>query len=332
MKKNARLFSGIQPSGALHIGNYLGALVNWVRLQQDYECVYAVVDHHATTIEYDPAAFRQAIFDAAVALLAAGIDPERSKLYVQSMVPEHTELAWVFGTVTMYGDLGRMTQFKDKSAQHQHNTNVGLFTYPVLQAADILLYKASVVPVGEDQVQHLELSRDIARRWNRRFGDGFVPEPKPVLSPAKRILGLDGKGKMSKSKNNALELIATPEERWEKLKVAFTDPQRLRLKDPGRPEICNIFALHNAFSEADTIQSVEEDCRAGAIGCFKCKELLAEALERELGPVRDRALDWQGRPDDVWDVLRTGGRQCRVIARQTMEEVRAKMGLPGVVE
>jgi tryptophanyl-tRNA synthetase len=327
-----RVFSGIQPTGLPHLGNYLGAIQNWVKLQDEYACIYCIVDHHATTIDYDPAGFPRAIFETAVSLLAAGVDPSRSILYVQSMVPEHTELAWILSTTTMYGDLGRMTQFKDKSDQHKNNVNVGLFTYPVLQAADILLYRADAVPVGDDQVQHLELARDIARRWNRRFGEGFFPEPKPILSPARRVVGLDGTQKMSKSKDNTVGMLETPEERWERLKPAFTDPQRVRRKDPGRPEKCNIFSLHGYLSTAETIGRVDRECRTAEIGCFECKQLLNQSMETTLGPFREAARGWLARPDDVAAVLRDGGRQCRAIARTTMAEVRARMGLPGVVD
>lgn len=327
----ARVFSGIQPTGEPHLGNYLGAIENWVRLQDQYETIYCIVDHHATTIVYEPEAFRQSMFDLAVALLAAGVDPARTTLFVQSMVPEHTELAWVFNTVTMYGDLGRMTQFKDKSEQHQNNVNVGLFTYPVLQAADILLYRASHVPVGEDQLQHLELSRDIARRWNRRFDEGFFPEPGALLTPARRIVGLDGQAKMSKSKGNHLPLLDSAEERWQRLRGAYTDPQRLRRKDPGRPELCNMFSLHGYFTAAEVIERVDRECRTAEIGCFDCKGLLSAAMEERIGPIRDAAEDWKRRPDDVWDLLREGGRRARAIAQETMAHVRDAMGLPGIV-
>lgn len=327
-----RLFSGIQPTGSLHIGNYLGAITNWVRLQDEYECVISIVDHHATTLKYEPDDMRAKTLEMAIGLLASGIDPERSILYAQSMVPEHTELAWMLNTVTMYGDLGRMTQFKDKSAQHQQNVNVGLFTYPVLQAADILLYRAEAVPVGEDQVQHLELSRDIARRWNRRFGEGYFPEPKPVLSPARRIRGLDGQEKMSKSKGNTLELTESPEDRWDKLRQAVTDTQRVRLKDPGRPEVCNIFSLHGFFTDEAKREEIAEQCRSASIGCFACKQVLDASLEATLGPIRESAADWASRPDDVWDVLRAGGSRARAIARETMVGVRERMGLPAPAE
>lgn len=327
-----RLFSGIQPTGSVHIGNYLGAIKNWVQLQNEFESYICIVDHHATTVEYKPEAFRKATLDMAITLLAAGVDPDKATLYVQSMVPEHTELAWIFNTVTMFGDLGRMTQFKDKSQDNQHNINVGLFTYPVLQAADILLFQAEAVPVGEDQVQHLELSRETARRWNRRFGEGFFPEPTPHLSPAKRVMGLDGKSKMSKSKGNDLGITETEDERWAKLKTAFTDPQRLRLKDPGRPEICNIFALHGFFSNDNVIAKMDADCRSAEMGCFTCKKALNASMEDELGPIRERAEYYESRHDEVWDILRAGGGRARKVARETMVQVREKMGLPGVVE
>ena len=327
-----RLFSGIQPTGSLHIGNYLGAIKNWARLQHDYDSIFCIVDHHATTVEYEPEAFRAGILNMATAVLAGGVEPDKALLYVQSMVPEHTELAWIFNTVTMFGDLGRMTQFKDKSKDQQHNVNVGLYTYPVLQAADILLYKGAAVPVGEDQVQHLELARDIARRWNRRFGEGFFPEPEAHLTEAKRIMGLDGKMKMSKSKGNHIGIDEDPEQRWEKLKNAFTDPQRLRLKDPGRPEVCNMFAWHQFFSDRETIATVDQQCRAAEIGCFACKKRLNSSMEEELGPVRARLEFWRERPDEVWDILRAGAKKVREIAREVMSDVRHRMGLPGVVE
>ena len=327
-----RVFSGIQPTGAPHVGNYLGAILNWVKLQQSHDTIYCIVDHHATTVAYDPADFRAAILEMSIALLAAGVDPDRSIFYVQSMVPEHTELAWIFNTVTMFGDLGRMTQFKDKSEQNQNNVNVGLFTYPVLQAADILLYKAGWVPVGEDQVQHLELSRDIARRWNRRFTADYFPEPQPLLTPARRIIGLDGKQKMSKSKNNHLPLVDSFEERWERLRPAYTDPQRLRRTDPGDPGVCNMFSLHEYFSDQAIIDRVDRECRTAEIGCFDCKKLLNQSIEDEIGPIRDATERWRQRPDDVWDILRAGGARARAIARETMAHVREAMGLPGAVD
>jgi tryptophanyl-tRNA synthetase len=245
-----RAFSGIQPSGELHIGNYLGAVKNWVEMQKKYDLFVCIVDLHAITQPFDPGDLPQRIFDMALTLLAAGIDPEKCTLFVQSDVAEHSELAWVFMTVTPLGELERMTQYKDKSAR-QESVLAGLLNYPVLQAADILLYHAVAVPVGEDQVQHIELTREIARKWNGRFGDLF-PEPQAVVGDVRRVLGLDGQAKMSKSLGNTIGLLETEEEIWEKLRVALTDPQRKTRKDPGNPNKCNIFSLHRHISsEAD---------------------------------------------------------------------------------
>src|SRR5690242_1220091 len=221
----SRIFSGIQPSGELHIGNYLGAVKNWVKLQHEHESIICIVDYHAITVPYDPAVLRVRRYEMALSLLAAGIDPEVATLFVQSHVPAHTELAWILNTITPLGELERQTQFKEK-AQRQESIAAGLLNYPVLQAADILLYRANLVPVGEDQVQHLELSRVVARRWNAQFGRGedYFPEPQPALAPNRRIMGLDGQSKMSKSMNNTIGLLESPEEIWKKLRPAVTDP------------------------------------------------------------------------------------------------------------
>ena len=239
-----RLMSGIQPTGHVHIGNLEGAITNWVAMQHDYQATFvSIVDYHAVTIEYDVAEMSRRVLDLAAWIAAAGIEPgDDVCLFVQSDVPQHTELCWLLNTVTPMGELGRMTQFKDKSRAHATNINVGLFDYPVLQAADILIYRASVVPVGADQVQHLELSRDIARAWNRRYAhDGFrLPEPQPVLTPARRIVGLDGDAKMSKSKGNSIALADTPDMIWDKLRPAKTDVRRQRRTDPGEPDEFNL--------------------------------------------------------------------------------------------
>jgi tryptophanyl-tRNA synthetase len=217
-----RLFSGIQPSGEVHIGNYLGAIKNWIKLLDDYDCIFSIVDYHAITIEYEPCEMQKRIINAAATNIAAGLDPDRCIIFVQSQVPEHTELTWILNTLTPMGHLERMTQFKDKAGQNEKNVNVGLFDYPVLQTADILLYKGCAVPVGEDQVQHIELSREIARKFNTRYGE-FFPEPQHILSNAPRIMGLDGKNKMSKSMNNYISLIEEPDAIWKKLSSAVTD-------------------------------------------------------------------------------------------------------------
>ena len=338
----SRIFSGIQPSGSLHIGNYLGAVKNWVDLQHKYESFFCIVDYHAITVPYEPADLRARTLDMALSLLAAGLDPTKCTLFVQSMVPEHTELAWIFNTLTPLGELERQTQFKDK-ASREESVPAGLLNYPVLQAADILLYRAELVPVGEDQVQHLELSREIARKWNARFDvpaaaknmlrtgeieqPGFFPEPKALLTPAKRIMGLDGQAKMSKSLGNTIDLLESPESVWEKLRPAVTDPKRVRRSDPGTPEVCNIYHLHKAFSPPATVEHVAVQCRTAGWGCLDCKKVLHESMEKELAPIRTRAKQLAAEPKKVTKTLSAGAEHAKVVARDTMGEVKKKMGL-----
>jgi tryptophanyl-tRNA synthetase len=325
------VFSGIQPTGTVHIGNYLGALANWVRLQNEHRCYFAVVDYHAMTIEYDPREMPARVLETVVMLLAVGVDPERAALFVQSQVPEHTELAWILNTVTPMGELERMTQFKDKSRQNAQNINAGLFSYPVLQAADILLYKGTRVPVGEDQVQHLELCREVARRFNARFGETF-PEPQPILAATPRILGLDGQAKMSKSLGNAIYLDEEEAELRKKLKSAFTDPSRLRKSDPGHPEICNVYTLHGFFSAAERRAEIERACKSAELGCVDCKRELADRMVEVLGPIRERAIELRARPDVVRQVIAAGGERCRRVAQETMREVRERTGLGPIAQ
>lgn len=329
----ARLFSGIQPSGELHIGNYLGAVKNWVALQRQHEAFYCIVDYHAITAPYDPAELRERTYDMAVSLLASGIDPEIATLFVQSMVPEHTELAWIFNTVTPLGELERQTQFKDKAAR-QESIMAGLLNYPILQAADILLYRAELVPVGEDQLQHLELSREIARKWNARFATaqpgqegGFFPEPRALVTPAKRIMGLDGQVKMSKSLGNTIGLLEEPEPIWEKLRPAVTDPKRVRRTDPGTPEVCNIFHLHKAFNPPATVEHVAVQCSTAGWGCIDCKRVLFDGMNAELAAIRQRAGEVKQKASYVEDVLADGADRARKVARETLQEVKERMGL-----
>ncbi len=324
----ARVFSGIQPSGELHIGNYLGAVQNWVKLQSQHDCLFSVVDLHAITQAYEVATLPHRTLEMAVGLLAAGLDPARCILFVQSHVPEHTELNWLLNTVTPLGELERQTQFKDK-AQRQESVPAGLLNYPVLQAADVLLYVATLVPVGEDQLQHLELMREIARRWNARFGTGGgfqFPEPQALLSTAKRVLGLDGQAKMSKSLGNTISLFDPPETIWGKLRPAATDPARVTRKDPGNPDICNIFTIHQGFSPPDTQTQVAHNCRTAGWGCLDCKRVLADNMIATLGPIRERAQELRSHPERVREVLRSGAAKARTIARGTMAEVRRRMG------
>ena len=321
-----RIFSGIQPSGELHIGNYLGAVQNWVQLQDRYECIYCIVDLHAiTSASYDAGALAERTREMALGLLASGIDPDRATLFVQSHVPEHSELTWLLNGVTPLGELERMTQFKDKAGQLE-SVPAGLLNYPILMAADILLYRADLVPVGEDQVQHLELSRELARRWNAQFSAGFFPEPQPLLTATRRIMGLDGHGKMSKSRGNTIGLLDSPEEIWARLRPAVTDPARVTIKDPGTPEICNIFHLHRAFSPPDVVDEVAANCRGAKWGCIQCKRVLAEHMETVLRPIRERAAELQAREGMVDEVLAAGAARARSLAGETLREVRERMG------
>jgi tryptophanyl-tRNA synthetase len=322
-----RIFSGIQPSGELHIGNWLGAVQNWVNLQRSYESLIGIVDLHAITGKYDKDTLAQRTRDMAIGLLAAGIDPEQATLFVQSHVPQHSELQWLLNSVTPLGELERMTQFKDKSQKFE-SVPAGLLNYPVLMAADILLYRADLVPVGEDQVQHLELTREIARKWNAEFGRGeaFFPEPQPILTEAKRITGLDGQAKMSKSLDNTIGLLDTPDEIWRKLRPAKTDPARVTRKDPGNPEICNIYHLHKYFSPPETVSLVAENCRGAKWGCLDCKRVLADNMIATLAPIRERALQLQEAPDRVNEILADGAATARRHAAETMGEVRDRMG------
>jgi tryptophanyl-tRNA synthetase len=326
----SRIFSGIQPSGELHIGNYLGAVKNWVGLQHQFDTFICVVNYHAITIPYAAEDLRRRTHEMAVGLLASGIDPEQATLFVQSMVPEHTELAWIFNTVTPLGELERQTQFKEKAAR-QEQVMAGILNYPVLQAADILLYRADIVPVGEDQVQHLELSRVIARNWNARFSpdEPYFPEPQARLTPTRRIVGLDGQAKMSKSLGNTVGLMDTAEEIWEKLRPAVTDPARQRKTDAGEPERCpTIYQLHRAFSSADTVLEVEANCRGANWGCIECKKVLHAGMVAELAPIRERAAELEADPSRVIEALARGAVKARAVAAQTMADVKMKMGLP----
>ena len=320
------VFSGIQPSGELHLGNYLGAIRNWVSLQEKYRSLFCVVDLHAITQPYDVPEMRRRTLDMATDIMACGVDPDKATLFVQSHVPEHTELSWILSTVAGFGELSRMTQFKDKAERQADNINVGLFTYPVLQTADIVLYKAKHVPVGADQVQHLELAREIVRKFNARWGDTF-PEPAPLLSSTPKILGLDGQAKMSKSIGNTISLGEADASITAKLKVAATDPARVKRTDPGNPDVCNVNTLHTFFSDAPTLAWVREGCTTAGIGCIQCKTKLAENVIAHLAPIRERKRELQANPGRVEEALREGARKARAIAQETLAQVREKIGL-----
>ena len=321
------LFTGIQPTGEIHLGNYFGAIANWVRLQHDYTSFISIVDLHAVSIPYEPAEMPRRVLDLATTLYACGIDMERTTLFVQSEVPGHADLTWLFNTITPLGELERMTQFKDKRDQFRATVNVGLLDYPVLQAADILLYKGEVVPVGEDQVQHVEFTREVARHFNARYGQTF-PECQALLTATPRVLGLDGDAKMSKSKGNTIGILETPEQIWAKVGPAKTDPARVRRTDPGTPEKCTIWSYHLLVTPEDQKKEIHDGCTTAGIGCIDCKKRFQANLMKILDPIRERYEELAGsRKQEVADRLESNGAQCRAVAAATMLEVKEKMGL-----
>jgi tryptophanyl-tRNA synthetase len=325
------LFTGIQPTGFLHLGNYYGAVRNWVELQRRYKSYISVVDYHAVTVQYDPAALPGMVFDMALGLYACGIDMEKTTLFVQSEVPGHAELAWIFNTVTPLGELERMTQFKDKAQQNRRNINVGLLDYPVLQAADILIYKGEAVPVGEDQVQHVEFAREVARKFNARYGRTF-PECQAILTDTPRIMGLDGDAKMSKSKNNYIALMESREEIWAKVRIAKTDPARIRRADPGTPELCNLYSYHKLVTGPSRLEEIQSGCRSAGIGCIDCKKIMLDNLMQVLDPIRERYHELGAKRERVRELLDSNAASCRRVVRSTLLETKEKMGLNPVWE
>lgn len=322
-----RVFSGMRPSGQLHLGNYLGALKNWVKLQNEAESIFCIVDYHAITTPFEPKEMKKNILEMAKNYLAAGIDPQKSILFVQSAVPEVTELTWILNSLTPIGELNRMTQFKDKSKQHSESTNIGLLDYPVLMAADILLYKAEAVPVGEDQTQHIELTRTLARKFNHAYGQTF-PEPKTILTEAKRVMSLkDPSKKMSKTGDEGIALTDSPEIIWKKLSTAMTDPARIKKNDPGEPTKCNIFSLHQLLTDEKTKKEITTKCRQAEIGCLECKKILAENITKELAPFREKYIELSKNEDRVWQILADGAQRAKKIASETLTEVKKKIGL-----
>ncbi|MEO0184551.1 MAG: tryptophan--tRNA ligase [candidate division WOR-3 bacterium] len=324
--KKGNVFSGIQPSGRLHIGNYVGAMRNMIALQDDYQCVYGIVDYHAITVPFQPQEMEERIFNCAVDYIAAGIDPENSILMLQSTVSEHTELAWILNTITPISWLTRVPTFKEKREQNPDYVNMGLLDYPVLMASDIILYKSVVVPVGEDQIPHLELTREIVRRFNSYFGETF-PEPKEYLGKVSKILGLDGVNKMSKSLDNCIYLDENKESIWNKLSTATTDTNRKRRSDPGNPEVCNIYTIHLAFSKQEDIDYCSRECRKAGIGCLDCKKILLENLYKKLRPIQEKQEELKKKPEYIRGVLENGRMRAKEIARATMNEVYEKIGI-----
>jgi tryptophanyl-tRNA synthetase len=322
------VLSGLRPTGRVHLGNYFGAIKNWVELQDAYACYYFVADWHALTTDYaDTSNIGAATMDAAADWLAAGLDPERSVLFVQSLVPEHAELHLLLSMLTPLGWLERVPTYKDqiKQLENKDLSTYGFLGYPVLQTADIIIYRAHFVPVGEDQVAHLEISREITRRFNGFYGEVF-PEPQPLLTKAARVPGLDGR-KMSKSYGNDIGLTESPDSIRAKCMQMFTDPQRLRRSDPGRPEVCNLFRFHELVSSPEIRERVDHECRNAVIGCVQDKKLLADILIDYLAPFRARRAELLRDPDTIMDILVEGSRKARERARETMDHVRAAVKL-----
>jgi tryptophanyl-tRNA synthetase len=321
-----RILSGMRPTGPLHLGNYMGALDNWTRLQDAYECFFSIVDWHSLTTDYaDPSSIRENVIEVATDWLAAGIDPERSTVFIQSLVPQHAELHLLLSMIVPVPWLERVPTYKEQqqNLSGKDLSTYGFLGYPLLQTADIIIYKANAVPVGEDQAPHIEVAREIVRRFNNLYGDVF-PEPQTLLTESKRIPGTDGR-KMSKSYGNAIYLKDEPEAVKQKLRPMVTDPARKRRTDPGDPDICPVFDLHRAFSPVETREWAAAGCRSAGIGCLDCKAKLAEHMLERLAGVHSRRPEFAKRPDTVWDVLVEGSRKAREVAEATMEDVRGAM-------
>ena len=320
------LLSGLRPTGRVHLGNYFGAVRNWAQLQDRYRCYYFIADWHALTSDYaDPSRIREATFEATADLMAAGIDPQKSVIFLQSEVKEHAELHLLLSMVTPLPWLERVPTFKDQQEQLQEKdlNTYGFLGYPLLQTADIIIYRADWVPVGEDQGAHLELSREIVRRFNNFYGPVF-PEPQPLFTATPKVPGLDGR-KMSKSYGNTIPLTAPPDEIRALVSTMFTDPNRIRRSDPGNPDICNLFQFHKLFSDDATIARVDHECRTAQIGCVQDKKLLAEIMVESLHPIRARREEINRDPSIVWDALREGSRKARERTGETLELVRKAM-------
>jgi tryptophanyl-tRNA synthetase len=327
-QKKGRVFSGARPTGRQHLGNYLGAIKNYVALQDEYDCIYCIVDLHALTTVEDTLNLRQNTMDMALDFLAAGIRPDETIMFIQSHVPQVAELHLILSMVSPLGKLTDLPTFKDKVRDQPDNVNYGLVGYPVLMTADIVLYKANLVPVGIDQAPHLEYARETVRSFNYRYHTNVLIEPQMKNTEIPLVLGIDGERKMSKSLNNHIEIAATPEETIKRVMQMKTDPHRILRTDPGNPDICNVFTMHKIFSSPDEIAMVDRECRRAGIGCVDCKALYAKNLNTHLAPFRERRNELAKSPDYVLGVLDDGARRARAIAEQTMAEVRQAVGLP----
>jgi len=330
-KTRKRVLSGMRPTGKLHLGNYVGALQNWVGMQDQYECYFCVVDWHALTTDYaDTSRVKENSLEVAFDWLAAGLDPEKSVLFLQSHVPAHAELHLLLSMITPLGWLERVPTYKEQreNIKDKDLGTYGFLGYPVLQAADILVYKADCVPVGEDQVAHVELTREIARRFNSFYGgtNAVFPEPQTLVTLAAKLPGTDGR-KMSKSYGNTI-MLADPEPVVrQKLKTMVTDPARVRRSDPGNPDVCPVGDLHKIFSSKETMAKVYEGCRSAGIGCIECKSWAADALVQLLNPMQERRKKFEENPRLAWDILEAGSERARQVTGETMKRVRDAMGM-----
>ena len=327
-----RVLSGMRSTGKLHLGNYVGALDNWVRMQTEYDCFFFVADWHALTTDYaDTSRIKQNSLEVLLDWLAAGLDPERCTMFIQSHVPQHAELHLLLSMITPLGWLERVPTYKEQreNIQEKDLGTYGFLGYPVLQAADILIYKGDFVPVGEDQVPHVELTREIARRFNMFYSrkrSYVFPEPQPLLTPAAKLPGTDGR-KMSKSYGNTILLTDPEPVVRQKLKTMVTDPARVRRSDPGNPDVCPVGDLHKIFSDRATLAKVDEGCRSAGIGCIECKGWAADALVSILNPMQLRRKKYEDNSRLAWDILEAGSARARKVASATMDEVRDAMGM-----
>ncbi len=322
-----RVLSGMRPSGKLHLGNYLGALKNWLMLQDKYECFYCIVDWHALTSDYaDTSELKSNILQIGIDWLAAGLDPERSTLFIQSRVPEHAELHLLLSMITPLAWLERVPTYKEQQQEIKDKdlSTYGFLGYPLLQTADIIIYKAQYVPVGVDQVPHIELSREIVRRFHALYGKEVFPEPNVLLTETPKVPGLDGR-KMSKSYGNAIYLSDPPEVIREKLRTMMTDPARARRQDPGNPDVCPVFAFHKVYSTTEEISRVNKECRTAEIGCVECKQILTKNLLEEMREMHERRQIYASKPALVREIFEEGSKRARRVAQETMEQVREAM-------
>jgi tryptophanyl-tRNA synthetase len=323
MAGKKRILSGMRPTGPLHMGNYLGALKNWVTMQEEYDCFFFVADWHALTSDYEnPANMTDYVRQILIDWFSVGLSPEKSTIFVQSKVPEHAELYLILSMITPVPWLERNPTYKDQIVQMQNKdlSTFGFLGYPVLQAADIIMYKAQGVPVGVDQVPHVEITREIARRFNYLYGPVF-PEPEAILTETPKILGIDRR-KMSKSYDNAIFLSDSPEQVHAKVMQMITDPQRMRRSDPGNPDICNVFEFHKVYTDPATVASINEECRTAAIGCVECKKIMAANLATAMAPIHEKRCYFEDHPEIITEIMENGSRKARQVAMETMEQVR----------